>query len=66
MIPCYARDDVLTAARAGAPPTRELPSVPDFHSAPDDLVDPFTTALARLDGKVIAQPPAGSVQRSPR
>ena len=53
-----ARDDILTAVRECAPSTRELPRVPDFHSAPDDLVDLFTTALARLDGKVIAQPGA--------
>jgi L-lactate dehydrogenase complex protein LldG len=53
-----ARDDILGAVRERGPATRELPRVPDFHSAPDDLVNLFTMALARLDGKVIARLPA--------
>jgi len=56
-----ARDDILTAVRDGAPAPQPLPQVPDFASAPDDLVGPFTAALARLDGKVVPQPPSGIV-----
>lgn len=54
-----AREDILIAVRDGAPAPRPLPQVPDFASAPDDLVGPFTAALARLDGKVVPQPPSG-------
>lgn len=36
-----------------------ISEAPDFCSAPADLVDLFTAALARLDGKVISQPPSG-------
>jgi hypothetical protein len=57
-----ARDDILNAVRGGAAAGVELPKVPDFCSAPADLVDLFAAALARLDGKAIAQPlPASSI-----
>jgi L-lactate dehydrogenase complex protein LldG len=53
-----AREDILTAIRDHHPPSRELPKVPDFHRATDNsLVDLFGLALARLDGKTVAEPP---------
>lgn len=54
-----SRDDILTAVRDHAPAKQELPQIPDFRSGPDDLVNLFTAALARLDGKLITQPPVG-------
>jgi L-lactate dehydrogenase complex protein LldG len=54
-----SRDDILTAVRDRAPAAQELPHVPDFRSEPDDLVNLFTAALARLDGKVIGEPSSG-------
>jgi L-lactate dehydrogenase complex protein LldG len=53
-----SRDDILTAVRDHGPATHERPQVPDFQRAPDDLVTLFTTALAKLDGKVIPEPPS--------
>ena len=53
-----AREDILTAIRDRHPAPVELPHVPDFRQAPDDLVGLFTDALARLDGKTVTQPPA--------
>jgi L-lactate dehydrogenase complex protein LldG len=53
------RDDILTAIRGCVPSAQDLPHIPDFAGTPDDLINMFTAALARLDGKVIAQPPAG-------
>src|ERR1700745_2391167 len=53
-----ARDDILTAVRDHGPASSPLPQVPDFSSAPADLVNPFAAALARMDGKVIPEPPA--------
>lgn len=53
-----AREEILGAVRARHPPPRELPPVPDFHRAGDDLVAAFTAALARLDGKTVTDPPA--------
>ena len=57
-----ARDDILTAIRDRGPAPRQLPQVPDFRQAPEDLISPFTAALKRLDGQTVRQPPAG-VQR---
>lgn len=54
-----ARDDILTAVRDRGPAPQPLPGVPEFASGSDDLVSLFTAALARLDGKVIPQPPSG-------
>jgi hypothetical protein len=53
-----AREDILAAISAHGPEPRELPHVPDFSRAPADLVSVFTDALARLDGKTVAQPSA--------
>ncbi|HEY4025486.1 MAG TPA: LUD domain-containing protein [Candidatus Dormibacteraeota bacterium] len=53
-----ARDDILAAVRERQPASRELPQVPDFHRAGDDLVHRFSAALALLDGKSVSQPPA--------
>jgi L-lactate dehydrogenase complex protein LldG len=53
-----AREDILTAIRERRPASRELPQVPDFHHAADDLIGLFAAALARLDGKTVTQPPA--------
>ncbi|MCW2872508.1 MAG: hypothetical protein JWL99_3828 [Streptomyces oryziradicis] len=52
------RDEILTAIRDHRPASRELPQVPDFRTAADDLIGLFAAALARLDGKTITQPPA--------
>jgi L-lactate dehydrogenase complex protein LldG len=57
-----ARDDILEAVRSGAATAVELPNIPDFCSTPADLVEVFTAALARLDGKVISQPSSGIQQ----
>jgi L-lactate dehydrogenase complex protein LldG len=57
-----ARDDILNAVRNGASYQQPLPQVPDFASPSDDLVSLFTTALGRLDGKVIPEPPSGVQQ----
>jgi L-lactate dehydrogenase complex protein LldG len=57
-----ARSDILNAARGGAAAAVELPKVSDFCSAPADLVDLFTAALARLDGEVVSQPSSGIQQ----
>ena len=54
-----AREDILAAIRARGPAPRQLPDVPDFRHDGRDLVGLFTTALARLDGQVIAEPPGG-------
>lgn len=56
-----ARDDILNAVRDSAPFQQPLPlpHVPDFASLSDDLVSLFTVAQARLDGKVIPEPPSG-------
>jgi len=51
------REDILAAIRSHGPASRELPHVPDFRRAPDDLISLFTTALTRLDGQTITQPP---------
>ena len=53
-----AREDILTTIRASEPPARDLPDVPDFAKGADDLVSLFSAALARLDGKLVADPPA--------
>jgi L-lactate dehydrogenase complex protein LldG len=53
------RDDILTAVRGRGPAPQPLPQVPDFASGNDDLINLFTAALARLDGKVIPAPPSG-------
>jgi L-lactate dehydrogenase complex protein LldG len=53
-----AREDILTAVREHHPASRELPQVPDFRRADDNLIELFTIALARLDGKSVAEPPA--------
>jgi len=53
-----AREDILNAVRLHHPPSVELPPVPDFHQPTDDLIDEFTAALARLDGKCVTVPPA--------
>ncbi len=53
-----AREDILTAVRNRLPVVPPLPLVPDFTSGPGDLVDLFTAALERLDGKVVTAPPS--------
>lgn len=54
-----ARDDILDAIRAAPSRARPLPAVPDFTSGSTDLVGTFTQALARLDGRLIAEPATG-------
>jgi hypothetical protein len=53
-----SRDDILIAVHNHGPTVAQLPQLPDFSNTPADLVDLFTAALARLDGKVIPDPPA--------
>jgi L-lactate dehydrogenase complex protein LldG len=53
-----AREDILAAVRNRLPVVPPLPLVPDFTSVAGDLVDLFTAALERLDGKVVTAPPA--------
>ncbi len=53
-----AREDILAAVRDRLPVVPPLPHVPDFTSGAGDLVDLFTAALERLDGKVVTAPPA--------
>jgi L-lactate dehydrogenase complex protein LldG len=52
-----AREEILTAVRERHPPSRELPSIPGFHHGAGELTERFTAALARLDGKTVAEPP---------
>jgi L-lactate dehydrogenase complex protein LldG len=52
-----AREEILSAVREHHPPIRELPQVPDFHRATGDLIDLFASALSRLDGTTVAEPP---------
>jgi L-lactate dehydrogenase complex protein LldG len=52
-----AREDILTAIREHHPASRELPHLPGFHDATAGLIDLFTAALARLDGKTVTAPP---------
>jgi L-lactate dehydrogenase complex protein LldG len=54
-----AREDILTAVRDRVPVAQELPPVPEFACGTDDLVNLFTAALERLDGKVVTAPPSG-------
>jgi L-lactate dehydrogenase complex protein LldG len=53
------RDDILNAVRGHGPAPQPLPEVPDFASGSTDLVNLFTSALERLDGKVIKPPSSG-------
>lgn len=53
-----ARDDILTAIRDRGPAPLDMPDLPDFSQGPKDLVNRFTAALGRLDGKTAPQPPA--------
>jgi L-lactate dehydrogenase complex protein LldG len=50
-----AREEILTAVRERHPPARELPEVPDFHRETGGLIDRFTDALGRLDGRCVAE-----------
>jgi L-lactate dehydrogenase complex protein LldG len=57
-----AREEILTATRKHHPPSRALPEVPDFHQATDGLIGLFTSALARLDGNSVTEPPTNLQQ----
>jgi L-lactate dehydrogenase complex protein LldG len=52
-----AREEILAAVRERHPLPRELPQIPGFHQPGDGLIDRFTAALARLDGKSVTEPP---------
>jgi L-lactate dehydrogenase complex protein LldG len=52
-----AREVILAAIRERHPPPRELPQVPEFHHEAGGLIDVFTDALDRLDGKCVAEAP---------
>jgi L-lactate dehydrogenase complex protein LldG len=53
-----AREEILAGLRERHPASVELPQVPDFHRETDGLIGLFTSALARLDGKTVTEPPA--------
>lgn len=54
-----AREDILAAVRDRLPMAPPLPQVPGFTSGTGDLVELFTAALERLDGRVVVAPAAG-------
>ena len=54
-----ARDDILAAVRDRLPVVPPLPLVPGFAGGAGDLVELFTVALERLDGRVVTAPPSG-------
>jgi L-lactate dehydrogenase complex protein LldG len=54
-----SRDTILQNVRNNQPGSRELPSIPRFHSAQRvDLKARFVAALQELDGEVVTEPPA--------
>jgi L-lactate dehydrogenase complex protein LldG len=53
------RDTILQNVRKNQPASRELPSIPKFHSGqPVDLKAQFAAALEELSGEVVTEPPA--------
>ena len=53
------RENILQNVRSNQPSSRELPTIPKFHSEqPVDLKKQFITALKKLYGDVLAEPPA--------
>jgi L-lactate dehydrogenase complex protein LldG len=53
------RESILKNVRNNQPSSRELPSIPKFHSEqPLDLKKKFVAALKELTGDVITEPPA--------
>ncbi len=54
-----SRDTILQNVRNNQLSSRELPSVPSFHSRQIlDLKERFVAALKELDGEVVTEPPA--------
>jgi L-lactate dehydrogenase complex protein LldG len=54
-----SRDTILQNVRNNQPSSRELPSIPRFHSGQTlDLKARFVAALKELDGEVVTEPPA--------
>jgi L-lactate dehydrogenase complex protein LldG len=52
------RDRILQNVRNNQPSSRELPTIPKFHSEqPVDLKTQFTAALKELYGEVLTEPP---------
>jgi L-lactate dehydrogenase complex protein LldG len=53
------RDSILENVRNNQPASRELPTIPKFHSEqPVDLKERFIAALKELTGEVVTEPPA--------
>lgn len=53
------RDSILENVRNNQPASRELPTIPKFHSEqPVDLKQRFIAALKELTGEVVTEPPA--------
>lgn len=52
-----AREDILTTIRSSGPAPYEMPDIPDFSRKPSDLAGLFTSALERLDGRTVTEPP---------
>ncbi len=53
------RETILQNVRNNQPSSRELPTIPRFHSVqPLDLKKKFAAALAELSGEVVTEPPA--------
>lgn len=53
------RDSILENVRNHQPASRELPTIPKFHSEqPVDLKERFIAALKELTGEVVTEPPA--------
>ena len=53
------RETILQNVRSNQPSSRELPTIPKFHSEqPVDLKKQFIAALKKLYGDVLAEPPA--------
>src|SRR6266481_7295702 len=54
-----SRDTILQNVRNNQPSSRELPSIPRFHSGQMlELKARFVAALKELDGEVVTEPPA--------
>ena len=58
-----SRDSILRNVRNNQPSSRELPSIPSFHSRQiPDLKAQFVAALKELNGEVVTKPPVNLEQ----
>ncbi len=56
-----SRELILGRVRRNQPPWRELPSLPEFESAPGDPLAAFGAALARMGGRMATAAPGESL-----